>query len=137
MSGSMALGLHDTHIIRTGSNFSLRAGIAAAWIAVTIAICPAATLRQDVPLVSIQFAMGGATPVIPPPPRKQPSNSGGLTPQEQKMFADALNRLTPKERKRLAKALNRMTPEQRAQFAEGVKRQMAGRGTTPQTAKRR
>ena len=59
---------------------------------------------------------------------------GGLTPDEQRRLAEAINRMTPKERKRLAKAMKRLTPEGRRQLADVLKRQLAG-GTVSQATK--
>ncbi len=54
---------------------------------------------------------------------------GGLTPEEQRRLADAINRMTPKERKRLAKAMKRLTPDGRRQLADVLKRQLAAPAT--------
>lgn len=56
----------------------------------------------------------------------------GLTPQEQKRLAEALNQLTPESRKRLAKVVKHLTPEQRRQLLAVVKRQLAKKGTASQ-----
>jgi hypothetical protein len=73
-----------------------------------------------------------------PAPKKRMSArtipDGGLTPEEQRRLAEAINRMTPKERKRLAKAMKRLTPDGRRQLADVLKRQLAG-GTLSQATR--
>ena len=60
----------------------------------------------------------------------------GLTLQEQKRLAEALNQLTPENRKRLAKVVKHLTPEQRRQLLAVVKDQLAKERAASQRARR-
>jgi hypothetical protein len=86
-----------------------------------------------------QYSMGRLTGPPPPGGASQPQPArpaAGLTPAEQRGFAEALKRMKPKDRKRLTKAIKRFTPEESRQFIESVKRQLAVKGTSPQTLTR-
>jgi len=118
-------------------------GIAAISIAVITGICQAATsaspdVASDHELIPAQYSMG--RPIGPAPgartsqtPPAKPH--AGLTPEEQKGFAEAMKRLSPKERKRLTKAIKGFTPEESRQFIETVKRQLAAKGTPSRATK--
>jgi hypothetical protein len=104
-------------------------GILVASIALTAGICPLAA----------QLSMDRKTAPIAPAPKKSTSARTkpdvGLTPEEQRRLAAAINRMTPKERKRLAKAMKGLTPEGRRQLAAVVKRQLAAESASSQPTK--
>jgi hypothetical protein len=87
-------------------------------------------------IVPAQLSMGRNLRAPPQAARKKvtaPAKpEAGLTPQEQKRLAEALNQLTPESRKRLAKVVKHLTPEQRRQLLAVVKRQLAKKGTASQ-----
>ncbi len=101
-------------------------GMVVTFFVLIAGICQAAAV-----LIPVQLAMGGKQGPIPQtrtaqtPPAPPAKPQGGLTPDEQKRFTEAVKRLTPKERKRLTKAIKKFTPEESRQFLEGVKRQLA------------
>jgi hypothetical protein len=119
----------------------------AAWVTV---MCPAAaagrvekeTLLEDPSayvLIPAQLSAPRTMPPNAPAMRKRLSapakTADGLTPEEYKRLAEAINSMTPKERKRLAKAMKHLTPEGRRQLAEVVKRGLAGKGPVSQLTK--
>jgi hypothetical protein len=118
-------------------------GIAVTSIAFITGICQAETsaspgVASNHGLIPAQFSMGrppgpapGARTTQTPPAKPH----AGLTPEEQKGFAEAMKHLTPKERRRLTKAIKRFTPEESRQFIEGVKRQLAAKGTASRAIK--
>jgi hypothetical protein len=119
-------------------------GILVTSIALAAGICPlsaAGTLevRSSYALIPAQLSMDRKTPPITPAPKKRMSArtkpDGGLTPEEQRRLAAAINGMTPKERKRLAKAMKRLTPQGRRQLADVVKRQLAGESALSQSTK--
>jgi hypothetical protein len=118
-------------------------GIVAASIALIMEVSPVAARSLEVPsayaLNPAQLSMDRKTPPNAPAAKKRMTArsrpDSGLTPEEQKRLAEAINRMTPAERKRLAKAMNRLTPEGRRQLAEVVKRQLARKGTASQLTK--
>ena len=106
------------------------------WILIAIALISITAMTG---IGEAQYSMGRLTGPTPGPRTAQtpPAKSqAGLTPGEQKQFAEAMKRLTPKERKRLTKAIKRFTPEETRQFVEGVKHQLAVKGTDPRAIKR-
>ena len=103
-------------------------------IFVTSAVFLTGISRAEAVAIPVQLSIGGVQGPIPrartpqTPPAK---HEAGLTPEEQRQFADAMKRLKPRERRRLAKAMKQFTPEESRQFVEAVKRQLAANGTAP------
>jgi hypothetical protein len=118
-------------------------GIVAASIALTMGTSPGATGTLEDPsayaLIPAQLSMDRKTPPNAPAPKKRksarPGPDAGLTSEERKRLAEAINRMTPAERKKLAKAMKRLTPEERSQLAEVVKQQLSRKGTGSQLTK--
>ena len=141
----MIIASANTRVTWAGVGVGPLIGIVAASIALVTGICPVAAAKSaEVPsayaLIPAQLSMGRPGPASAPAARKRmtaPAKpEAGLTPQEQKRLAEAMNRLTPEERKRLAKAVKRLTPQQRRQLVAVVKRQLAKKGTASQLTKR-
>jgi hypothetical protein len=136
----MTIASASIGVIRASFSAKPLIGIAAASIALTMGISPAAARALDAPsayaLIPAQLSMDRKTP--PNAAAKTKSMSarsrpdGGLTTEEQKRLAETINGMTPAERKRLAKAMKRLTPEERSQLAEVVSRQLARKGTVSQ-----
>jgi len=128
-------------MICTPPAVTILSGIVLASITLTLGVCPEAVLAapSGYALVPAQLSMGSGAPPSAPPAWKRLSapakRESGLTQDEYKQLAEAINRMTPKERKRLAKAMKHLTPEGRRQLDELVKRQLAGNGTGSQLAR--
>jgi hypothetical protein len=111
-------------------------------IALATGICQSAgaanlDFTSDRTLIQVQYSMGQPGPAPGARPRQSPpTQSQGLTPKEQKGFAEAMKRMKSKDRKRLTKAMKRFTPEESRQFIGAVKRQLAANGTPHQPLKR-
>jgi hypothetical protein len=135
-SGSMTIASANSRVLRAGLDVRPFVGIVVASIALAAGISPAAAagsleVRSAYTLIPAQLSMDRKTPPNAPAPKKSMSartgRDVGLTPEEQRRLAEAINRMTPKERKRLDKMMKRLTPEGRRQLADVVKRQLAER----------
>jgi len=140
----MTIASANNRVTRAGLDIRSSIGIVVASIALATGIRPAAAaccleVRSAYALIPAQLSMDRKTPPTAPAPKKSMSARKkpdvGLTPEEERRLAEAINRMTPKERKRLAKAMKRLTPEGRRQLADVVKRQLAGVGTLSQATK--
>jgi hypothetical protein len=93
----------------------------------------AGTSQAAADVIPVQLSIGGKQGPVPKarssqtPPAPPAKPQAGLTPDEQRRFAEAVKHLSPKQRKQLTKRIKKFTPEESRQFIEGVKRQLAAK----------
>jgi len=140
----MTVASANCHVTWAGLDVRPFISIVVASIALVTGICPAADagcleVRSTYALIPTQLSMDRKTAPTAPAPKKstraRTKSEVGLTPEEQRRLAEAINRMTPKERKQLANAMKRLTPEGRRQLTDVVKRRLAGMGTQSQATK--
>jgi len=141
----MTIASANTRVTWAGIGLARLIGIVVAFTACVTGMCPVGAAQSAegpsaYAIIPVQLSMVRPGPASVPPARKRTTApakpEAGLTAQERKRLADAINRLNPEERKRLAKALKRMTPEQRRQFIAALKRQLAKNRTAATAGKR-
>jgi hypothetical protein len=104
-------------------------GIAVAFIALAIGVCPSAAAQISMQRPGLTGVPQGRK--LTGPAAKPPV---ALTADEQKRLSAVIKHMKAKDRKKLALALQKMTPQQRQQLLASVKQQLAK--PAPQAAKR-